>query len=162
MDKEKDKERVNKNDNKIKISDGTRILSLRTIIEQCILEVHSELTKEDFKNIFDKFFEEEKDLNVFHEVVGSIKEEFLEKLKKRLKLQARNIHQFISKNCEEEKYTRDSETKIIKEEKETELEKFMEEKIKLLLKIIKSLREHKEKSEKFYIDVCDNILENSK
>ena len=148
--------------NRIKIFDQTRVTSYKTLFEQKLLENQSEITKEDIKKIFSDSIEDNFDLDVFNNVIDNMKDDFIDKLNKKIKAQYKKTHKFITKCVEEEKYQKESETKIIKETRLTELGTQVDLKLENMKQLLIKRIETKEKLKEYYYDKANNFLGNNK
>jgi hypothetical protein len=147
------------NPNKVKVIDLDRIISYRSIFDQKLIEAHSEMTKEDIKNLFMPYFQKgSEEMEVFTKLIDNIKEEFFEKLKKKLKSQYKQLNKTVVKYTEEEKSTKESETKIIKEDKIIQLEKENTEKANSTKNLLYKQKETKNNLNQFYYNKADSIL----
>ena len=146
--------------NKVKVIDIDRIISYRTIFEQKQIEAQSEMTKEDIKKLFLPFFERDgEELKVFTRLIDNMKEDFFEKLNKKIRAQYKQLNKVVIKYTEEEKMTKDSETKIIKEDKLVQLEKENVEKLNSTGNNLVKLKESKSNLNSFYYNKADSIME---
>jgi hypothetical protein len=147
---------------KVKITDENRLTVLKSLLEQKILETQSEISRDEIKNIFSTSFEDNADLQVFNNLIDGMKDEIIEKIMKKLRIQYRYTHKFISKSVEEEKLTKESETKLVVDEKLVELEKQVEEKIKTMKNLFSKAKEIDAKLKEFYYSKSDDLFESNK
>ena len=150
------------NRNKIKVADPTKLKTIKTLFDDKLLEINSEINKEDILRIFSDYFEDQTELENFKKVVENLKEDTFHSIKKRIKSQYKKTHKFVSKIIEEEKFMKDSETKIVKEEKKIELEKQVDEKLTNLKQIVNKQSESLERLENFYYEKINNFFEANK
>jgi hypothetical protein len=150
------------NRNKIKVADPSKLKTLKTLFDDKLLEINSEINKEDIIRIFSVHFEDEIELENFIKVVENLKDETFQTIKKRIKSQYKKTHKFISKIIEEEKFMKDSETKIVKEEKKMDLEKQVDEKMTNLKQLVNKQSESLERLESFYYEKIKNFFEANK
>lgn len=121
---------------KIKISDLSKLKTIKTLFDDKLLETNNDITKDDIIKIFSENLKD-KDLENFKKIIESIQDENLEKIFKRVKTQYKSTHKFVSKVIEEEKCLKDSEIKIEQEEKNLELDQKVEDRytnLKMLTK----------------------------
>jgi len=150
------------NRNKIKVADPSKLKTIKTLFDDKLLEINSEINKEDILRIFSDYFEDQTELENFKKVVENLKEDTFLSIKKRIKSQYKKTHKFISKIIEEEKFMKDSETKIVKEEKKLDLEKQVDEKLTNLKQLVNKQSESLERLEKFYYEKINNFFEANK
>jgi hypothetical protein len=148
--------------NKIKVSDPSKLKTMKTLFDDKLLETNSEINKEDILRIFSGHFQDETELDNFQKVVENLKEDTLLMIKKRIKTQYKKTHKFISKIIEEEKFMKDSETKIVKEDKKLELEKQVEERMTGLKQLVSKQSDSLKKLENFYFEKITNFFEANK
>ena len=147
---------------KIKVADHTKLKTIKTLFDDKILEIHSEINKEDIIRIFSEHFEDKTELENFKNIIENMKEESFLSMKKRIKSQYKKTHKFISKIVEEEKFMKDSETKIVKEEKKLDLEKEVEDKMTSLKQLTNKQSESLERLQGFYFEKIKNFFEANK
>ena len=127
------------------------------------MEIHTEINKDDILQTFKPYFEDDsKDFEIFKNLIDNMKNEFIEKLKKKMKAQYKQLHKFIVRHTEEEKFTKDSETKIVKEEKLLDLEKGVIDKITKINTLIERNRESKRNMKEFYSKKTNEFFEKNK
>ena len=148
--------------NKIKVSDPSKLKTIKTLFDDKLLETNSEINKEDILRIFSGHFHDETELDNFQKVVENLKEDTFLMIKKRIKTQYKKTHKFISKIIEEEKFMKDSETKIVKEDKKLELEKQVEERMTGLKQLVSKQSDCLKKLESFYFEKITNFFEANK
>ncbi len=148
--------------NKVKITDENRLTTLKSLLEQKLLETQSEISKDEIKNIFATSFENDSELQVFNNLIDGMKDDIIDKIMKKLRSQYRYTHKFISKSVVEEQTTKESETKIVIDEKLVELEKQVAEKIKNMKNLGSKIKEVDTKLKEFYYSKSDDLFESSK
>lgn len=139
----------NSNENKnykVKIDDYTKIKILKTLLDDNLNELQSDINKDEITNIFKELLSE-LDFENFKAVVNSLSEETLEKINKRIKTEFKIVHKYLVGITEEDKQIKDNIIKIEKEQTNLELESQVNE----ILNNIKSLIE-KQKSLETTID----------
>lgn len=147
---------------KVKVADPSKLKTIKTLFDDKISEINSDINKEDIIRIFSEHFEDETELENFKKVLENLKEETFNSLRKRIKSQYKKTHKFISKMIEEEKFMKDSETKIVKEEKKLDLEKQVEDKMSNLKLLVNKQGESLERLQSFYFEKIKNFFEANK
>ena len=150
------------NKNKVKVADLAKLKTIKTLFDDKLLETNSEINQEDIFRIFSGHFQDETELDNFKKVVENLKDDTFEMIKKRIKSQYKKTHKFIAKICEEEKFMKDSETKIVKEDKKLDLEKQVEEKMTSLKLLVNKQSDSFKKLESFYFEKITNFFEANK
>lgn len=151
----------NGNERTVKTSDYNKLNSIKSIFEQQLMETNSEINRTDIKKIFaDKL--DPNEIESFNNIIDSMKDDFLEKIIKKLRAQYKYTHMFLKRVVEEEKYTKDSETKIVKESKDLELEKQVEERVTAMKQLITKYDKAKDKVKNYYEDKANTFFENNK
>lgn len=148
--------------NKVKITDENRLTTLKSLLEQKLLDTQSEISKDEIKNIFSTSFEDESELQVFNNLIDGMKDDIIEKIMKKLRSQYRYTHKFISKSVVEEQATKESETKLVVDEKLVELDKQVAEKIKNMNNLGCKTKEIDAKLKEFYYSKSDDFFESIK
>lgn len=147
---------------KVKVSDPSKLKIIKTIFESKLVESDSEINKADIIKLFSEYIEDENEFQNFEKIIDNMKDETFASIKKRIKTQYKKTHIFASKIIEEEKYTKESETKIIKEEKNLELEKEVTEKISNFAGLKEKHNDTNKKVEEFYFDKIKSFFELNK
>jgi len=153
------------NQPKVKINDINKLTSIKSIFEQKLLDSLSDVTKNDIKDIFSNLFKDSIDKSekeTFFSNIDNIKDENIEKIKKKLRTQYKLSHKFLNRMVEEEKCTKDSEIKIEKEEIQLDLEKKCKENILGMKDLIDKYYETKNKVQDFYEDKTNLFFRNNR
>jgi hypothetical protein len=148
--------------NKIKVCDASKLKTYKTIFDDKLLETNTEINKEDIIKIFSELLNDETDLENFKNTINCLKEDTFSSIQKRLKGQYKKINRFVTKVVEEEKFFKDSETKIIFEEKKADLEVQTNEKMDKLKLLVNKQKESKGRIQEFYYDKIKNFFEANK
>lgn len=143
---------------KVKIVDHSKIKSYKSLFEDKLQDMDSELTKDEIIRIFSDLMDNKTHLENFKKLVSQIPYEVFNKISKRIKHQYKVTHKFITKVVEEEKHSKDSETKIIHEQKKLELEKEVNEKTITLKSLVKKNNEATSKIEEYYLDKFNSFM----
>ncbi len=148
--------------NKVKITDENRLTTLKSLLEQKLLDTQSDISKDEIKNIFSTSFEDDSELQVFNNLIDGMKDDIIEKIMKKLRSQYRYTHKFISKSVVEEQATKESETKLVIDEKLVELDKQVAEKIKNMNNLGCKTKEIDAKLKEFYYSKSDDFFQSIK
>lgn len=148
--------------NKVKITDENRLTTLKSLLEQKLLDTQSDISKDEIKNIFSTSFEDDSELQVFNNLIDGMKDDIIEKIMKKLRSQYRYTHKFISKSVVEEQATKESETKLVIDEKLVELDKQVAEKIKNMNNLGCKTKEIDAKLKEFYYSKSEDFFQSIK
>jgi hypothetical protein len=147
---------------RVKIADSTKPSFYKSIIDEKLSEVFSDINKEDFIRIFSEMINDEEDKEDFVKYAETLNETFFQKLIKRIKSHHRITNANISKLIDEEKCGKESETKVVTEPNSSELRKCMEESITQFKKTLTKYYDTKNKVESCYVDKLNKIFQTNK
>ena len=116
---------------KIKVRDESKLKLIKTIFNNKLTEIYSELNKDQIIKMFSEYLRDE-DLENFKNNIENINEDILEKIYSRIKKYNKTVLKFIGKIIVEERVLKNNEIKIEEADQNEKLFTTVNEKIQNL------------------------------
>jgi hypothetical protein len=116
---------------KIKVRDESKLKLIKTLFNNKLTEIYSELNKDQIIKIFSEYLKDD-DLENFKKNIDNLNEDILEKIYSRIKKYNKTVLKFISKIIIEERVLKNNEIRIDETERNEKLLMNVNEKIQNL------------------------------
>lgn len=143
---------------KIKVNDVTQVNYLREILDNHLSQLANELTSEEVVSGLMQYVPKD-EKPMFKEIISNVPQEVFDKILKRIKSQIKQTLKFLLNSIEEEPSEKDNGIQIIKEDKDENLSKKINDKTERLKGMIEKIKVKSQEKEQFFLEEAKGLFE---